>query len=510
MPRRTVATRGGRHGGWPSVLAAVAAAAIPLGTAPACTIGVAAGRATEDGRPLLWKVRDQGAYPDNHVIWNDTPGSLYRFVAVSNVGDTLAWMGVNEAGFAIVNSNSSDLAGRGEFGNGSLMHHALGHCATVADFTRLLDSTSVSGMRDVHACYGVIDAAGAAWMFEVEDSLFWEYDADEGNENPEGFIVRTNFSMAGGGTNGMARYLRSRALIGQFCAGDSLTHRSLLRYHARDFSDESSQPVPVPYAGQWNPSVPYGYIWTYLSICRAGSVSGVVIRGVEPGQAPWQTTMWTLLGQPASTVAVPVWPAGDPPLVMAGAPTAPLCDAANMIRTLLFDCPYSDYIDSYKLRTASGNGLWRLTFAVEDSLFAAVERADLAWRRPHALGPDPVELASRLAEQAVLGLQNAYAYLSLAEPIADLRVQRADDGILVTWEPVTTSMATTTLAVADYEILCAATPDAGGPPFARFVTAEPRCVIPWAESGGFFCRVTSRCRGVATAGPWLWVFPLSR
>ena len=490
------------------VLVAVAAATIPLVTAHACTIGVAAGRATSDGRPLLWKVRDQGEYPDNQVIWNDSASNPYGFIAVANAGDTLAWMGVNEAGFAILNSNSLDLRGRADFGNGSLMHHALGHCATVAEFSRLLDSTSVSGMRDVHANYGVVDATGAAWMFEVDDSLFWGYDADAGEENPDGFIIRTNFSMAGGGTNGMARYLRSVALITEFCAGDSLNYRNLLRYHSRDFSDENSQPISVPYPGQWNQTVPYGYIWTYLSICRAGSVSGVVIRGIEPGQQPWLTTMWTLLGQPASTIAVPVWPVGDPPAAMAGAPTAPLCDTANLIRDLLFDCAYDDYIDSYKLRTETGRGLWRLVFSGEDSLFAAADRLDLAWGQRSAVASDPGSASSALAEQALLCLDNAYDYLASAEPVDDLSAEYYGDGIVIAWEPAVQSRAGTPRSVTDYEVLCSVTPDPGAPALAHIITSEPRCVIPYAPVGGFFCRITVRSSNKAS-GPWVWLLPLS-
>ncbi|MBN1423828.1 hypothetical protein JXA88_04660 [Candidatus Fermentibacteria bacterium] len=492
-----------------SVCGVLILAAAACGPSHACTIGVAAGRATSDGRPLVWKVRDQGAYPDNHVVWNDNPVNRYRFIAVANAGDTLAWMGVNEAGFAIVNANSLDLTGRSDLTNGSLMHEALGRCATVEDFSLFLESTSASGMRDVHASYGVIDAAGAAVMFEVEDSLHWEYDADDPLQNPAGFIVRTNFSMAGGGTNGMARYLRSVALISEFCVGDSLDYRSLLRYHARDFSDDASQPIPIPYPGQWNPDVPYGYIWTYLSICRAGTVSGVVIRGIEPCHEPWQTTLWAMLGQPASTMAVPVWPVGPPPRALSGSPSAPLCDAANLIRDLLFDCPYDDYLDSYKLREETGQGLWPITFAVEDSLFAVADQLDAAWSRRGAAVPDPSDVSARLSAQALAGLRAGYEALVTAQPVEKLCVTRSDSGLVITWAPVSRSVAGTPLQVDRYEVICARAPWPGHSPELPIVTTQSWCVPPRQFLDGFFCRVTAHSSSVSSSGRWFWVAPLA-
>jgi hypothetical protein len=91
--------------------------------------------------------------------------------------------------------------------------------------------------------------------------------------------------------------------------------------------------------------------------------------------------MWTILGHPAATVALPYWPVGETPVAANSSPTAPLCDAARQIQLSLFDYQENlNYIDSYKLRDESGDGLWAVTFPAEDSVFAATEDLMGEWR----------------------------------------------------------------------------------------------------------------------------------
>ena len=72
----------------------------------ACTSAIISGKLTPDGRPLLWKHRDTGEL-NNRVDY--VKGPKYAFIAVVNAndGDGKSWMGVNEAGFAIINTASS-------------------------------------------------------------------------------------------------------------------------------------------------------------------------------------------------------------------------------------------------------------------------------------------------------------------------------------------------------------------------------------------------------------------
>ncbi len=330
-----------------------------------CTIGVASGKATSDGRPLLWKTRDYLSSPNNEVKYNTS--FRYKFISVSDAGNsTYAWMGLNEHGFAIVNALSSDLkAGSSGPSNGAFMRDVLGNCRTVSEFRHYLDSTNLTG-RKTHANFGVIDSTGAASIFETSGNQYWEFNADQ---SPHGYVVRTNFSMTGGGSTGIERYDRSMDLLAEFYTGDSLNVKSILRYQMRDFSDFNGDPVSVPYQGQWSQGIPYGYINTSKSICRYSSVSAVVIHGVLPSEPAGLSTFWAILGQPASTIALPYWPVVNTPPEADGTPTAPLSDISRLIRSNLFSFPGNNtYINSFKLRDGKGGGLWSRTFPLEDSI----------------------------------------------------------------------------------------------------------------------------------------------
>lgn len=379
-----------------------------------CTIGVASGKATIDGRPLLWKTRDYISAPNNEVYYNTN--YRYKFVSVVSAGGTDSWMGVNEKGFAILNSASSDLsAASSGLTHGSLMRYVLGNCATVVAFQHFLDSTNVTG-RQTATNLGVIDSTGAAAIFETAGYEYWKFDANDSTIAPDGYVLRTNFAFNGDAKNGLndgiysiERYRRTTKLIGDFYAGDSLSYKSILRTQMRDFSDSDSEPVPVPYPRRWQSNRPYGYIYCSLSICRSTSVSAAVIHGVLPHETAKLSTMWTILGQPASGIAVPYWPVGNTPFEANGSYTAPLCDIANQIRELLFDyTDNTDYIDSYKLLDGNGSGLWTKTFPAEDSIFVVAENKLEGWRNGTISIQEMLQTETELARLALTTLQNAY------------------------------------------------------------------------------------------------------
>ncbi len=382
---------------WILVATAVIAA---CGVAETCTIGVAAGRATADGRPLLWKVRDNGAVPDNEVH-HDTSLAVPFTAVVTADGDadSPAWMGTNRHGFAIVNANALDLEDPEERANGEFMRLALGSCRSVAEFTALLEATA--GIRDTHGNFGVIDSTGAALMIEASRDSFWIHDT---SDNDRGVIVRTNFACvdtAGSdGTDlaGWERFVRSSDLVAGWVDLGELTVANLAGQHARDFSDWASRPVEVPCFACGEPDSLFGVFDTFFSISSGGTVSAAVIQGVlaPPADEPaWLTTMWVHLGQPACTIASPYWPVGPAPAVADGPGTAPLCDLANRIREdLVFDVPwYPRLVDTFALRDGDGGGLWPVLRPAERTAIAAVEERLAMWR------VDPPEASAVLAYQ---------------------------------------------------------------------------------------------------------------
>ena len=133
----------------------------------ACTSIIITGKATPDGRPLMWKHRDTGA-PYNHISYFDEGG--YRFLGLVNSDDPegAVWTGSNETGFSIMNTASynlkndtSSLSDR----EGVVMKQALGECRTVEDFARLLDS--LPRPIGVEANFGVVDALGESSRYQV-------------------------------------------------------------------------------------------------------------------------------------------------------------------------------------------------------------------------------------------------------------------------------------------------------------------------------------------------------
>lgn len=376
-----------------------------------CTIGVAIGTATSDGRPLLWKTRDYASSPDNEVKYNTS--YQYKFISVSNAGSgTYSWMGVNEYGFAIVNSLSEDLvAGSSGPSNGALMRDVLGNCQTVAEFQNYLDSTNIT-TRTTCANFAVIDSTGAGAIFETAGSEYWKFDAAN---SPNGYVIRTNFSINGGSSEGIERYNRSTNLINNFYNGDSLNYKSIIRYQMRDFSDFNSDPVPVPFPDYWISGRPYGYIFCDKSICRQSSVSAAVIHGVLTTEFAGLSTMWTILGHPASSVAIPYWPVGDTPVEADGPSSSALCDKANEIRTYLFDYPENiNYIDSYKLLDDMGAGLWTCTFPLEDYIFSNIEPYMDSLRANSTLAVNSMlNKESSICSYALSQLQNCSNLLSI-------------------------------------------------------------------------------------------------
>jgi len=162
----------------PLMAFAVCLAIVLVETSTACTIGVASGRATASGRPMIWKSRDSGN--KNNEVTYSSRWYKYKFIAVTNADDTRTWQGVNEKGLCILNSVSSDLGKLVEYPsdneNGAYMRKALGYCATVNEFEELLKNTNFPG-RETMANYAVMDATGAVAIFETASKKYWKFDA---------------------------------------------------------------------------------------------------------------------------------------------------------------------------------------------------------------------------------------------------------------------------------------------------------------------------------------------
>lgn len=346
-----------------------------------CTIGVASGKATEDGRPLLWKSRDATVF--DQVVLSLRDGAIPYF-ALCDAGNAAAVAGgANQKGFAIVNAIAGDLP-TGEQGpdNQGLMKQALQECATVADFAALLQRTGETGRR-TQGSFAVIDAGGEAAVFEVTGREAARYDA---GDLP---LVRTNFTLGGGGQVGRERSTRAELLCGAPQARP-LSTRFLLQQFVRDL-----EPPKSALAG------PRDRLDCRQTLHRQSTVAALVVRGVKPAEDAGWTTMWACLGQPLFTPAVPLLPAaGALPRVVEGDPKSRICDLAQQVAARCYE-PGPSTAVAAPGDTVSGPLKWlrvdviplirRTVVFTEAELLARYEEAIAFWQKA-AAAPRPAQL----------------------------------------------------------------------------------------------------------------------
>jgi len=346
---------------------------ILLGAAFPCTLAVISGRATANGRPLMWKNRDTSDLNNKLMHFS---GPKYNFIAIvisEDVKPTEVWGGQNTEGFAIMNSQADDLGAKDKkldgAGNGAFMKLALGECATARDFENLL--IREKGKWDLAANFGVIDAEGGACFFEARSDSYQKFDTQDPRVAPFGAIVRTNFAftspdqMLGGGFD---RFERISHIIEAARAAGRIDGEFILQEAARDLVHEKLHSYPLTRPLPEDPAEPL-YINTNDTINRNSSVSVLLFQGAPSRAHACLATMWVILGQPVAGVAVPVWPAaGRVPAVTTGPTTAPLNDLARAIVSYLYPDRRGrmyQYLNVSRLRTYGGEGVLAKILRIE-------------------------------------------------------------------------------------------------------------------------------------------------
>lgn len=277
----------------------------------ACTSAVISGKATPDGRPLLWKNRDTD-FTQNHVAY--VKGEKYDFIANVNSanfpGLKEAWMGTNSAGFALMNTQSYNLVDvkdgeeRGA-ANGRIIYRALEVCATLEDFCHFLDTIAKPSL--IEANFGAIDAKGGAAMFEVDYNTYILYDANHPKDAPYGYIARTNFSFAGGVNQGAGyvRYMEADQVLMKASATGGITPQGIFNNLSRSFHN-CMLGIDLK-KGEFSRPQGSGWFVDQDFIPRSSTSCSVVVQGVKVGEKAELTTMWTVLGYPPTGIAVPLW-----------------------------------------------------------------------------------------------------------------------------------------------------------------------------------------------------------
>jgi hypothetical protein len=354
-------------------------------------------RAGEDGRPILWKNRDTDVLSNRVVFVKETPYSYLGLADLEARSGRSVFAGVNSAGFAIMNSVAYNLprkAGESEDREGILMADALRTCRTAADFEAFLKA-SLGRDLGARANFGVIDAEGAAVIFEVHNQGYERLDAAGA---PEGYLVNTNWSRTGQEAKG-AGYVRFDRATELLKSGlRPLTARDILRRVARDTGNAlAPQPTPADFAAL--PGDRDRWVFTRDSIDKSYTSAAVVIVGRRPGNPRSWATMWVLPGEPVTAIALPLWvEAGRSPEPFWKGEAAPLWLETLRIKKIARPHPESDreeYLNARRLDNRDGTGFLPRLVETEDEIFARTTDFLASPRTPEELADFQDEMASK-------------------------------------------------------------------------------------------------------------------
>lgn len=261
----------------------------------ACTSAIVSSKASAAHKPMLWKHRDS-SFESNFIERIAATDSAFAYIALFNAGDSLlseAWIGVNDQGFAIMNTASYNLApdtATYKDREGFIMTEALRTCRSVDDFSRLLSYHPKP--LGVQANFGVVDADGNGAYFETDDHNFTKYDL---SESQEGVLFRTNFSFSGDSAAGYGyiRYGNASDILSNHIQHQSLSPQHFTEIASRSFYHSLTSRDASNDSCRW--------IVDQDFIPRNNSCASVVIEVAPDGKS----VMWAALGYPPCAIAYP-------------------------------------------------------------------------------------------------------------------------------------------------------------------------------------------------------------
>ena len=269
----------------------------------ACTSAIIGADKNPYGRPLLWKNRDTSNF-DNKIEYIPSQNDDFAYVGLFNANDNdlkEAWMGMNEYGFAVMNTASYNLkddkiSEKDMDKEGLVMTMALKKCKTVDDFANLLDT--LPRPLGVEANFGVIDAYGNGAYFETNNHSYMRFNIEDA---PDHVLVRTNYSHSGRPNEGFGfiREENANHLLAPFVKTNSVAPEVLTETLSRSFYHDLLKADLSNDGKKW--------VIDQDFIPRYTSTATVVIEGCKP-LAPGdklspeylkeQYIMWTGLGYP--------------------------------------------------------------------------------------------------------------------------------------------------------------------------------------------------------------------
>lgn len=350
-----------------------------------CTSAIITGKLTRDGRPLMWKHRDTGE-ENNRIEF--IKGQKYDFLALVNSPHKYneAWTGINNVGFCIMNTASYNLKKNNVKTKkidreGALMFKALSSCRNLEEFEEFLDN--YPRPIGVEANFGIIDAEGGAAYYEVNDHRWTKVDVNDPKIAPQGYLVYTNYSYTGCYDEG-AGYIRhttaDKIIKNKIVTAGEITPEWIFKALSRSFH-HSLMGIDLI---KDNDLIQKGSGWFVDQdfIPRKSSTASIVIEGVRQGENPLNTVMWTVLGYPPVSVAVPLFIAAgeNQPAMMlrtCESQNAPMCDLALCLKRKVFSITRGNgkkYLNFNLLYNKEGVGYMQVLAPVEKIIFSEGNR----------------------------------------------------------------------------------------------------------------------------------------
>ena len=355
---------------------------IPEGTL-ACTSFIVSGKATKDGRPMIFKNRDTGDANNVVVV---AQGELYRYLGIAASWDkkpTSIWGGHNEVGFAIINTAAYNMNGcrvKDSDNDGVVMRRALEVCRTLADFEHLLDT--LPKPLDVNSNFGVLDGEGGCAYYETGDSSYVKFDANDPREAPNGYIVRTNHGLTGCRSidRGVERFMAITDFMAETHSKGNLDCEYLIANAPRYLTHGLTKQNLYEQLPKDENDTRYIHFSEFIPRYITSSV--LLVQGAAPVESPSHTVSWTNIGWPCGSVAIPLMLEEDVPLPSIvqrdESGKSWLCSQSIEQKQRVFSLRRGnvrDYIDLSKLVNAAGTGIVQRVMPLEREVFNQAREA---------------------------------------------------------------------------------------------------------------------------------------
>ncbi len=349
-----------------------------INAADACTTLIISGKYTEDGKPILFKNRDTDLMENSLAWFND---GKYEYIGLVNSSDDwkkMVWGGYNSAGFAIMNSmaynnNIGDTA-KIKDQEGVIMKLALQNCKTIQDFEKLL--TELPQPMGADANFGVIDAYGGAAYYETGNYRFVKYDVNDPSVAPNGYLIRTNHSFSGVMDEGLGfcRYNTAAKAMTIAAKKRQFNPQYLLNHISRNLTHSLTQTNLCDRMTKDRQTPDFRFFIDYIP--RISTSAALLIVGAGNEAQIRSTVMWTILGFPLTSVAIPAWISGGeqlPQMVrMKKNLHAPICDVALKFKSECFPNTHDggrNYINLSVLINKEKTGYMQVLKPFEDVIF---------------------------------------------------------------------------------------------------------------------------------------------